>query len=78
MVVQDRLLGAGCSFNKRVRNHGSVLTLFGAGFLPEVWAVKQDPNDPRTYPDAGLRAAWLLAALFVVMFIVAVIGLLSH
>jgi hypothetical protein len=40
--------------------------------------VKQDPNDPRTYPDAGLRAAWLLGALFVVMFVVAVIGLASH
>jgi len=40
--------------------------------------IKQDPNDPRTYPDAGLRAAWLLAALFVVVFIVAIIGLASH
>ena len=40
--------------------------------------VKQDPNDPRTYPDAGLRAAWLLGALFVVMFILAVISLWSH
>ena len=35
----------------------------------------QDPSDPRLYPDAGLRAAWLLGALFVVLFIVAVIGL---
>jgi hypothetical protein len=35
----------------------------------------QDPNDPRLYPDVGLRAAWLLGALFVVLFIVAVIGL---
>jgi hypothetical protein len=37
--------------------------------------IKEDPNDPRTYPDAGLRAALLLGALFVVLFIVAVIGL---
>ena len=40
--------------------------------------IDQDPNDPRTYPDAGLRAALLLGALFVVVFIVAVIGLLSQ
>jgi hypothetical protein len=40
--------------------------------------INEDPNDPRTYPDAGLRAAWLLGALFVVMFIVVVIGLWSH
>jgi hypothetical protein len=40
--------------------------------------INQDPNDPRTYPDAGLRAALLLGALFVVVFIVAVIGLSSH
>jgi len=40
--------------------------------------VKQDPNDPRTYPDAGLRAAWLLGALFVVIFIVVVISLSSQ
>jgi hypothetical protein len=39
---------------------------------------KQDPNDPRTYPDAGLRAAWILGALFVVMVILAVISLSSH
>jgi len=39
---------------------------------------KQDPNDPRTYPDAGLRAALALGALFVVMIIVAVISLSSH
>jgi hypothetical protein len=46
---------------------------------PAARAVERikDPNDPRLYPDAGLRAAWLLGALFVVMFIVAVIGLLS-
>ena len=40
--------------------------------------VNQDPNDPRTYPDVGLRAAWLLAGLFVIVFIVAVIGLTGH
>ena len=40
--------------------------------------INQDPNDPQTYPDAGLRAAWGLGALFVVMFIVAVIGLSSQ
>jgi hypothetical protein len=39
---------------------------------------KQDPNDPRTYPDAGLRAAWGLGALLVVMFVAAVISLWSH
>ena len=46
---------------------------------PAARAVERikDPNDPRLYPDEGLRAAWLLVALFVVMFIVAVIGLLS-
>jgi len=35
----------------------------------------KDPNDPRLYPDVGLRAAWLLAALFVVVFIVVVVSL---
>jgi hypothetical protein len=29
--------------------------------------VNPHPHDPRTYPDAGLRAAWLLGALFVVL-----------
>jgi hypothetical protein len=28
----------------------------------------QDPNDPRLYPDVGLRAAWLLGALFVPIY----------
>ena len=47
---------------------------------PAARAVERikDPNDPRLYPDAGLRAALLLGALFVVVFIVAVIGLSSH
>jgi hypothetical protein len=36
---------------------------------------KQDPSDPRTYPDAGLRAAWAIAAFFVVMLILGVIAL---
>jgi hypothetical protein len=40
--------------------------------------ITQDPNDPRTYPDAGLRAACILGALFVVMLILAVIALSSH
>jgi len=37
--------------------------------------VNPHPHDPRTYPDAGLRAALGLGALFVVMFIVAVLSL---
>jgi hypothetical protein len=40
--------------------------------------VNPHPHDPRTYPDAGLRAAWLLGALFVVLFIAAVISLSTH
>jgi hypothetical protein len=35
----------------------------------------KDPNDPRLYPDVGLRAAWLLAALFILIFIVVVVSL---
>jgi hypothetical protein len=37
--------------------------------------VNPHPHDPRTYPDAGLRAALLLGALFVVLFILAIIAL---
>jgi hypothetical protein len=47
---------------------------------PAARAVERikDPHDPKMYPDAGLRAAWALGALFVVMVIVAVISLSSH
>jgi hypothetical protein len=37
--------------------------------------VNPHPHDPRTYPDAGLRAALLLGALFVVLFIFGLIAL---